>query len=238
MTDTVAAIALNRGQVLRNYALTLVLGYSCFILPNLFFGITGFGGGLSGWNLLWCGLFQLFSVVWLLRYSLRRQGLTLADIGWTLHWKQRDIYLALLCGGAWLLLQFGWLIPLTGGAARADIAAIRLTLETGYSSWLGYLGLAILGGGLAEELFNRGYVIRVLRRCFRRATLGLIVATGFSVLLFAAGHLPVTLLDWIDILIPTLIYTALFLYTGRLTASVLAHSFYNASTVLLIGVLY
>lgn len=228
----------NRAAAAGLYILTLILGCGCFILPNLFFGISGFAGGFSGWNLLWIALFQLLTVLWLVRFSLHRQGLSLADIGWTTHWRRKDIVLGLAGGGAWLLLQFGWLIPSTGGAARPDIADIRLTLDAGYSSWLGYLALGVIGGGLAEEVFNRGYMITVLRRFFRNATVGVVVASAFSVLVFAAGHLPVTLLDWIDILVPTLIYTALFLYTGRLAASVVAHSLYNASTVLLIGLLY
>uniref|UniRef100_UPI003CC7A580 CPBP family glutamic-type intramembrane protease n=1 Tax=Algoriphagus locisalis TaxID=305507 RepID=UPI003CC7A580 len=60
------------------------------------------------------------------------------------------------------------------------------------------------------------------------------VSAGLSVLLFAVGHMPSTSLDWFDILVPPVLYTALLLYSGRLTASIVAHGVYNLLTILLV----
>lgn len=226
----------HRPAAARRYLITLILGYGCFILPNLFFGI--FAGGLVGWNLLWCGVIQLVSVILLVRFAVSRHGLRLADIGWQGFAWRSDLLLGATVGLAWLLIQFCWLVPATGGAERADVEQIQRVLSGGVASWLGYLGLGVLGGGLAEELFNRGYVISVLRRFFYKPILGVLIASVFSVALFAVGHLPVSWLDWLDILVPSIAYTLLFVVTGRLTASMAAHGLYNALTVVLIGLLY
>lgn len=224
------------------YVLTLLLGYGAFILPNLFFGISGIGGGLTGLNLLWCALFQLGAVALLLSWSLRFEGLSFADIGWGGPvW--RDAGFGALFALLWTLLQFAWLIPASGGAARADIQAVLRMLEGGPLSLVGLIALGVIGGGIAEELFNRGYVITVLRRFFNRRRSfprdpGLMVALPFSVLLFALGHLPGDALAWLDILVPTLAYTLLFLWTGRLLASMVAHSLSNLCAIVLVYWLY
>jgi hypothetical protein len=57
-------------------------------------------------------------------------------------------------------------------------------------------------------------------------------------LFFAAGHLPSTAIEWIDIAVSTIAFTGLFLFTKRLTASIVAHSTWNTTAILLIHYLY
>ena len=50
--------------------------------------------------------------------------------------------------------------------------------------------------------------------------------------------MPDTSLDWLDILVPTMIYTILFVATKRLTASMVAHGVYNMAATLLTYYMY
>jgi membrane protease YdiL (CAAX protease family) len=106
------------------------------------------------------------------------------------------------------------------------------------SGLLFYIGLGVIGGGITEEIFNRGYFITVLKELFSNPRPGLWVASILSILLFAVGHLPTNAVEWFDILVPTIAYTVLFVFTKRLTASIVAHGIYNMSAILLTYYLY
>ncbi|MBK8901120.1 MAG: CPBP family intramembrane metalloprotease [Anaerolineaceae bacterium] len=220
------------------FTATIIIGYILFILPNLFFGITKINGGFTGVNLLITGLFQFVAVCLLIYFSLKLLKKDFQYIGLSNNNWQRDGLLGLTAGLAWAALQFGWLIPSTGGAARADIAQMIEMMDGTLSSLLFYIGLGVIGGGITEEIFNRGYFITVLKDMFSNPRLGLWVASILSILLFALGHLPTNAVEWFDILVPTIIYTVLFLFTKRLTAPIVAHGIYNMSAVLLTYYLY
>ncbi len=100
---------------------TVIVGFILFALPNIFFGVTKVNGGLTGINLLFIALFQLITVCSLIYFSLRLLKKDFQYIGWS--WKnwQTDSLLGLLIGLTWTALQFGLIIPNTGGAERADI---------------------------------------------------------------------------------------------------------------------
>lgn len=220
------------------FILTIIAGYALFILPDIFFGITKINGGKIGINLLFIALFQLVSISLLLKFSLHLLGKTWKDIGWEGKHLAKDISLGLLMAGLWTVVQFAWLIPNTGGAERADIQGMLSSYDGNWLGTLSFVALGVIGGGITEELFNRGYFIGILEGVFNNSTLGLWIASLLSILLFALGHMPSTALDWMDILIPTLIYTLLFISTKRLTASIVAHGVYNMSAILLVYYLY
>lgn len=220
------------------FTATIIIGYILFILPDLFFGITKINGGLTGANLLITGLFQFVAVCLLVYFSLKLLMKDFQYIGLSNNNWQRDGLLGAIAGLAWAALQFGWLIPSTGGAARADIAHVIEIMDGTISGLLFYIGLGVIGGGITEEIFNRGYFITVLKDVFSNPRLGLWVASILSILLFAAGHLPTNAVEWFDILVPTITYTVLFLFTKRLTAPIVAHGIYNMSAILLTYYLY
>lgn len=227
-----------KAKTLFIFILTIILGYGLFILPDIFFGITKINGGKIGLNLLFMALFQCLSIVLLLKLSLHFLGKSWKDIGWEGKYLAKDISLGLLMAGLWTLVQFAWLIPSTGGAERADIQGMLSSYDGTWWGTLSFVALGVIGGGFTEELFNRGYFINVLKEVFNHPTVGLWIASLFSILTFALGHMPSTALDWMDILIPTLLYTLLFIYTKRLTASMVAHGVYNMSAILLVYYLY
>lgn len=228
----------SKTKIIIIFTATIILGYILFILPNLFFGITKLNGGFTGVNLLITGLFQFVTVCLLVYFSLKLLKKDFQYIGLTKNNWQRDGLLGVITGLTWATLQFAWLIPSTGGAARADIAQMIEMMDGTLSSLLFYIGLGVIGGGITEEIFNRGYFITVLKDLFSNPRLGLWVASILSILLFAVGHLPTNAVAWFDILVPTIAYTVLFVFTKRLTASIVAHGIYNMSAILLTYYLY
>ncbi len=217
---------------------TILLGFILFILPNLFFGISKVGGGLTGINLLYIALFQFGSVVLLIYFSLKLLGKKFEFIGWSWENWKKDGVLGLVTGSGWTILQFTWIIPATGGASRVDISQILETMDGTAVGLLSYIALGVIGGGITEEIYNRGYFINVLKQTFKNSKTGLWISAGLSILFFAAGHLPSNSIEWVDILIPTCLYTLLFIYTERLAAPIIAHGIYNMSAILMVHYLY
>ena len=239
--DVVSPGSLSPGSTLKpflTFALTIILGYALFIVPNVFFGITKVNGGLQGINLLLMALFQCASIIGLLTLSLKKLGQRFRDIGWSRGNGVRDAGWGIIAGGSWAALQFALIIPATGGAERADIVQMVDTMDGTGVGLLSYLALGVIGGGITEELFNRGYFISVLQSIFNHSTLGTWIASLTSIFFFALGHLPTDTLAWFDILVPTVVYTLLFLRTQRLTAPIVAHSVYNASAIVSIYLMY
>ena len=232
------AIRISRARTLAIYFVTIVLGYGLFIAPNLYVGIFKPAGGMTGENFLWVGLFQLFSVSALVWAAMRMLGGSMADIGWDWSRWRGDALLGAAAGLAWGLIEMLVIIPANGGAAQSDVAGIVAAIDGRLPALAGFMVLAVLGGGVAEEIFNRGFAINVLRSTFANPRTGLVVATLLSMALFMIGHLPQDALQWIAIAVSTFLYTALFVLTGRLTAPILAHGVHNAVALLVIWFAY
>ncbi len=220
------------------FILTVILGYVLFIIPDVFFGVTKINGGKIGINLLYIALFQLISITALLYASLKILKKEVRYIGLQSVNIKRDALWGATFGAAWTMLQFALIIPNTGGSNRADIQGMITLYDGSLLGTFSFLALGVLGGGIAEELFNRGYFINVLKDIFENPQIGLWVSALLSIVIFSFGHLPSTALDWFDILVPTIMYTLLFITTKRLTASIVAHSVYNMTAILLTYYLY
>lgn len=220
------------------FTLTIIIGYALFIIPDVFFGVTKINGGKIGINLLIMSLFQFFSIVALLYVSLKILKKDFSSIGLHFLDLKKDVLWGLICGALWAILQFALIIPNTGGINRADIKGMLDMYDGSIIGTLSFIALGVIGGGITEELFNRGYFINVLKDVFRNPKTGLWFSAVLSIVLFSLGHMPASALDWFDILIPTLMYTLLFIITKRLTASIVAHGIYNMTAILLTYYLY
>jgi len=229
---------IKRRKVIVVFGITILIGYILFIIPDLFFGVTKINGGKVGVNLFYISIFQLITVCGLLYFSLRILKMNFQSIGLSIAGWKGDVILGLGAGLSWTLFQFLLIIPLTGGADREDIQGMLLMFDGSIRGLLSFIALGVIGGGITEEIFNRGYFITVLKGWFQNPKLGLLIASISSILIFSIGHMPVSILDWFDILVPTIIYTLLFLATGRLTASIVAHSIYNCLAVLIVYLFY
>ncbi|SHG73878.1 CPBP family intramembrane glutamic endopeptidase [Winogradskyella jejuensis] len=220
------------------FIVTIFVGYVLFIIPDVFFGVTKINGGKIGISLLLIALFQFFSIVALLYVSLKILKKDFRDIGLQFVNIKKDILLGLIFGTIWTILQFVLIIPNTGGANRADINGMLDMYDGSLIGTLSFISLGVIGGGITEELFNRGYFINILKDVFKNPKTGLRIATILSIIIFSLGHMPTNGLDWFDILVPAIIYTLLFLSTKRLTASIISHGVYNISAILLTYCLY
>lgn len=226
----------SRKKKITTYIITILIGYLLFIIPNLFFGITKWNGGLLGINLLYTALFQFITVTLLVKFSLKKVGHDLKFIG--MKFRSEDLWIGSLVGLAWTALQFLLIIPMTGGAERTDVAGMIEMQEGGIMSILFYISLGVIGGGITEEIFNRGYAINALKETFSNQKFGLYFAAILSITLFIAGHLPANQIELFDITIPTLAYTILFIKTGRLIAPIIAHGLYNMLAIIFVYHLY
>ena len=220
------------------FTLSIVVGYILFILPNIFFGVTKINGGLVGINLLWIALFQFFTVVALVYASLKQLGKDFRYIGMKGSPLKKDIVFGVVVALFWTTIQFLYLIPMTGGAEREDIQGMISMMDGSTIGLLSFMALGVIGGGITEEVFNRGYFIMILKDVFKNPKVGLYISALLSILLFVLGHLPTNLIEWIDILIPTILYTLLFLHTRRLTAPIIAHGLYNLGAIYLTYQMY
>ncbi|MEO9645505.1 MAG: type II CAAX endopeptidase family protein [Ekhidna sp.] len=218
------------------FIFTFIAGYLLFIFPNLFFGITKWNGGLNGINLFYTALFQFLTVTLLVKFALSKVGHKLDFIG--MKFKASDLWIGVAVGLSWTALQFLIIIPNTGGVERPDVAAMIDMQKGGIIALLSYIALGVIGGGITEEIFNRGYFINALKEVFYNPKIGLYFASFLSIIFFIAGHLPSNQIALIDITIPTLAYTLLFITTRRLTAPIIAHGLYNMLAIILVYYLY
>lgn len=237
MTETNQRIVSKKKTIIV-FILTIVLGFALFIIPDVFYGVTKINGGKIGINLLFIALFQFVSITTLLYASLKILKKDFRYIGLKFENLKKDIILGLVFGTLWSILQFLLIIPNTGGINRPDINGMLEMYDGSLIGTLSFIALGVIGGGITEELFNRGYFINVLKDVFNNPKTGLWFSAILSIFLFALGHMPSTTLDWFDILVPTVMYTILFIKTRRLTSSIIAHGVYNLTAIILTYYIY
>ncbi len=230
--------AVSKTKTIVVFIFTIILGYALFIIPDIFFGVTKINGGKIGINLLFIALFQFFSIIALLYGSLKILKKDFNYVGLRFTNFRKDLLLGLVFGALWTALQFLLIIPNTGGIDRPDISGMLEMYDGSLIGTLSFIALGVIGGGFTEEIFNRGYFINVLKDLFKSPKTGLWFSAILSVVIFSLGHMPSTALDWFDILVPTIMYTLLFITTKRLTASIVAHGVYNMTAIILTYFMY
>ncbi len=228
----------SKTKTLLVFIATILLGYILFIIPDVFFGVTKLNGGKIGINLLFIALFQFIGVTSLLYFSLKILKKNFSDIGLKFVYLKKDLLLGFGFGALWTILQFVFLIPNTGGVNRPDISHMLTMYDGSMLGVISFIALGVIGGGITEEIFNRGYFIIVLKDVFKNPKTGLWFSAILSIALFSIGHMPASALDWFDILVPTIMYTLLFISTKRLTASIVAHGIYNMLAIILTYYIY
>lgn len=184
------------------------------------------------------GLLKSILALISLLLSARIAAMRAVDLGLTSQNWRSDALIGMAAGTAWALLELFVLIPLTGGGARSDvIASLGLTEGT----WIGVLGVIIAGwlaGGLSEELFFRGYLIPSVRNLLGGGKWAATLAALISVFWFALGHAYQGWAGVVDVVISGLLYTALYLWRGRLTASIVAHGWFDMVIIVGVFVMY
>lgn len=219
------------------WTLVIIVGFGFYVLSQIFFQM-GFFGGYEGVNLTIVGVLQALLILPLIYFGLKHMKIDSDKIGISSKNWVRDALIGVIVAVCWAVVQFVWLIPSTGGAGRRDIIEILSMIDGQWINVLWYIPLGVIGGGITEEIYNRGFFIGVINETFNHSKLAVFLAAIFSILFFVLGHLPANWVEWVDLLIPTIAYTILYLSTKRLTASIVAHGLWNTLAVLLIYLIY
>jgi membrane protease YdiL (CAAX protease family) len=171
--------------------------------------------------------------------GLRVARCPLSAAGFTLEHARSDVMIGTAVAVIWAALQFGIIIPLTGGAERADVVVNAEQIGTTLPGLGGFLLLA-WGGGFAEEVFFRGHLMTTLRGILGASPM----ATAFVVLvptvLFAMLHGYQG--GWVGMLDTGVFGGAtlslIFLWRGRLLPSIMAHALWNTIASVVIFLWY
>ncbi|WP_201774333.1 CPBP family intramembrane glutamic endopeptidase [Demequina flava] len=190
------------------------------------------------WALITLALVELALAVAIVAWWLRRRRLGADAVGATrAHWK-RDAAWGAATVVPRFLLEFAILIPLAGGIDNDGVQEVLRNIADGAPAFAAALILGVVGGGIAEELYFRGFLIGAVPREFANRKRARAVAIAVSIVLFSLLHLPATMPDLISILVASVTYVALFAWTDRLTAPIVAHSLWNIVAVLGVAVIY
>lgn len=206
---------------------------AAFILPQALFDLKLQGAGYAV-----VGILQLLLSALMLAGALRLARVRWRDIGLGGQHVAGDIAIGLAVALVFALLQFGVLIPVTGGAAREDVVA-NLAQMRGPG---GVAGMAVLAsfGAVAEELYFRGVLLNGLRGLLGRGLVRTGVSIAVVMLLFGALH---GYQGWTGV-IDTALYGGLALSLlclwrgGRLAAPIAAHAGWNLLALLALAWLY
>ncbi|MFE3461418.1 CPBP family intramembrane glutamic endopeptidase [Nocardiopsis aegyptia] len=221
----------------RSSAVFLAGAFVCFVVPPLALGLLVRDSPPPP-ALIAVALAELVSAVVLVFWWLRRRSLTPSDAGLTSrHWL-RDSLLGAATVPPRLLIEFGVLIPMAGGAQNPGVQEVLTNASAGVAALTATLVLGVVGGGLAEELYFRGFLMGALPKTFVHRRAALYGAAAVSVLLFSVLHLPTSGPDIAAIVLAGVVYTGLFLLTRRLAATVVAHALWNTAALVTVSALY
>lgn len=161
--------------------------------------------------------------------GLRIARIPLRTAGFTLENRQGDVLIGAAVAVTWAVLQFGVLIPLTGGAERADIVVNAEQIGSRLSGLAAFMLLA-WGGGVAEEVFFRAHLMTALRGVLGRSSVATALVVAIPTVLFALMHGYQG--GWTGMLdtgaFGGAALSLLFLWRGRLLPCVVAHALWNS----------
>jgi len=160
--------------------------------------------------------------------GLRLARRPLSAAGFTLENARADVVVGAAVAVIWAALQFGIIIPLGGGAERADVVVNAAQIGNTLSGLAAFVLLA-WGGGFAEEVFFRAYLMTTLRGIFGAPPAATALVVIVPTVLFAMLHGYQG--GWIGMLDTGVFGGAtlslLFLWRGRLIPCVVAHALWN-----------
>lgn len=137
----------------------------------------------------------------------------------------------------WAALQFGIIIPLTGGAERADIVVNAQQVGDSLAGLAAFLLLA-WAGGFAEEVFFRAHLMTTLRGALGTSPAASAVVVLVPTILFAVLHGYQG--GWVGMAdtgaFGGVTLSLLFFWRGRLLPCVVAHGLWNTiASVVIFG---
>jgi membrane protease YdiL (CAAX protease family) len=155
--------------------------------------------------------------------GLRGIGLTSRQFG-------SDFVLGAAVGLAQAALSLFVVIPALGDAANETLGSVKGLFESP-ERVAASLILVVVYGGIVEEMFFRGHIIRSVSHMLGNGAFAVAAAGVLSVALFAVAHRYQGEVGMLYAVGASSLYVALFLLTNRLTASMTAHAVYDAVTL-------
>lgn len=194
------------------------------VFPTVVLGLDLHGGAFA-----WVALVQALLGPLAVLAALRPVGCRLSSVGLVSRQWQADAMIGAAVAVAFAALQFGVLIPATGGGSRSDVVANAAQIGDTLPGLLAFLALAC-AGALSEELFFRGLLLNVVQRILGGGRAALIAAVALVSTVFALLHGYQGWAGMVDTgLFGGLAMTLLYLGRGRrLTACIVAHAGWNA----------
>lgn len=226
------------------WILNLLLGYLLWEIGNFLGKITAIavaGEASAVWGNFWAltvwSLVQVVIIVWGMRYVWKIVDGDYSSIGLLVgdEWKP-DLLYGTAVGLSLALIQYLVILPLTGGAQRSDVIATAEIMGTDLSGLIAAIIFGWLAGGISEEIFYRGHLIRSLTSLLGGKSWALWTAIIISIGYFAIGH---AFQGWSGLLNAgsiAIVYTSLFLWRRRLLPGIVAHGVYN--TLAFLGIYF
>lgn len=187
----------------------------------------GLGGKELGQLALWVGL--VGCVLWASRR--KGSGSLAEDFGWRIRPVDLAIGVAVAVAAQLFLAQVvaRLLEPLVGDPEVASRPVQELVDSAGGARFVGLLLFVAVGAPIVEELFFRGLLLRSLQRRVRNDTLAVVLSGA----LFAAPHIQALpggalVLVLLSLFLLGIALAALAARTGRLGPGIVAHSAFNA----------
>jgi len=184
------------------------------------------------WDLMARKSFELLMLAFLIPVLLKREGLTLADIGFDARVNRQDVYLGIAAGSVIWLIHF-FLLNLaavrTGGAPVNEgmINSIN-ALHLGPAEMVGLFVVIVVQGPFMEEVLYRGCMMASNRSSFGPPPWKTAVIVTLSGVVFALvhslGHPLYLSVYWLTGVALALLYQK----TGLLGVAAIAHATINA----------
>ncbi len=225
----------------KRWALALIVGTILYlvvvvgsqVIPSVFLP-----GELKGLDYAWVGLFQLVLGLPVIAFALSIAKCSLRDVGLSMSNWGREAGIGAVIAIIFAIIQFGFIIPATGGAERSDVVTNLAQIG---GSWLGVFGFVVLAwtGAALEEVFFRGHFLNTLKGLISHGKAATYIAAITTIVLFAALH---GYQGWAGVidsgLYGGLTLTLLYLWRRNLTACIVAHALWNSLASVLLLVLY
>lgn len=188
------------------------------------------------WDLLARKSLELLALAFLIPRLLRRDGLSLADIGFAPRMSLQELRWGLLGGSAiWLLhvlLLRAAEIRTGGEIINAGMVTAIKTVDLGPAEFVGLVLVIIIQGPLLEEIVYRGCLMSSVRSLWERRPWPVLMAVLISGLIFAVVHAVGHPLYLIVYAVTGMGLALLYQKSGSLFAAVMAHATVNTLCVL------
>jgi len=229
-----------RSQVIAPVTTSLFFGGGsllAFVVPPLLVGV--FAGSSPAPGLLVALALVELCLSWgLIWFWLKRRGMSWSSLGTDITRWRSDLGLALVTFVPRVLLEMLVLIPMAGGVDNPGVQEVLDFASAGWFALGATILLGVVGGGLAEEMYFRGFMLGSMPGMYRSSTTALKLLSVLSVVLFAGLHLPGSFPDFISIFLAGLTYVGLYLFTRRLLTVVFAHALWNLGITITVVAVY